>query len=99
MPPIINKFPFVATHLKKIIAKFNANNEKHVIKCWSRASMVIPEMVGHRIDIHTGNAFRKLTIKDPMVGHKLGEFALTRKRKPQKAQNAKNAKKGGKKGK
>lgn len=99
MPPIINRFPFVATHLKKIIAKFNANNEKHAIKCWSRASMVIPEMVGHDIRIHNGKDFRKVVIKDAMVGHKLGEFALTRTRKPQKAQNAKNAKKGGKKGK
>ncbi|KAK1440069.1 hypothetical protein QVD17_05894 [Tagetes erecta] len=89
MAPLINRFPFVANHLKKMIAKLNASGEKHVIKSWSRASMVIPEMVGHRIAIHNGKMHRQIQIKDAMVGHKLGEFALTRARKPQKQQNVK----------
>ncbi|KAD6796729.1 hypothetical protein E3N88_07625 [Mikania micrantha] len=89
MAPLINRFPFVANHLKAMINKLNANNEKHVIKSWSRASMIIPEMVGHRIAIYNGKRHRPIQIKDAMVGHKLGEFALTRARKPQKAQNVK----------
>lgn len=93
MAPLINRFPFVATHLKRMIAKLNANDEKHTIKSWSRASMIIPEMVGYRIAIHNGKRHRPIQIKDAMVGHKLGEFALTRARKPQKPQNVKNLQK------
>ncbi|KAM0040307.1 putative ribosomal protein S19/S15 [Helianthus debilis subsp. tardiflorus] len=89
MAPLINRFPFVANHLKKMINKLNESGEKHVIKSWSRASMIIPEMVGHRISIHNGKKHRPIQIKDAMVGHKLGEFALTRARKPQKQQNVK----------
>lgn len=89
MAPLINRFPFVASHLKKMIAKLNASGEKHTIKSWSRASMIIPDMVGHRIAIHNGKKHRPINIKDAMVGHKLGEFALTRARKPQKVQNVK----------
>lgn len=96
MAPLINRFPFVATHLKRMIAKLNANDEKHTIKSWSRASMIIPEMVGYRIAIHNGKRHRPIQIKDAMVGHKLGEFALTRARKPQKPQNVKKPAKKGK---
>lgn len=97
MPPFINKLPFVANHLKKAMTKFNASGEKPLIKTWSRASMIIPEMVGHRIAIHNGIRHRMVRIRDAMVGHKLGEFALTRTRgQPNRRKKDKEKKQKGK---
>jgi len=56
----------------------NSKNEKKVIRTWSRRSMVSPDMVGHTIAVHNGKAFIPVFINENMVGHKLGEFALTR---------------------
>ena len=56
----------------------NAQNEKRVIKTWSRASTVLPEFVGHTFAVHNGNKFIPVYVTENMVGHKLGEFAPTR---------------------
>ena len=74
----IRKGPFIDTHLQKKVDKAVAKNSKRPIKTWSRRSMVIPEMVGLTIAIHNGRQHVPVLINENMVGHKLGEFALTR---------------------
>ncbi|MDJ0515337.1 MAG: 30S ribosomal protein S19 [Okeania sp. SIO2F4] len=74
----LKKGPFIADHLLKKIEALNAKNEKQVIKTWSRASTIIPDMVGHTIGVHNGRQHVPVFISDQMVGHKLGEFAPTR---------------------
>nr|YP_005089454.1 ribosomal protein S19 [Silene noctiflora]AEC04205.1 ribosomal protein S19 [Silene noctiflora]WFF47203.1 ribosomal protein S19 [Silene noctiflora] len=72
------KHPFVANHLVRKIDKLNAKAEKKVIVTWSRASTIIPTMIGHTIAIHNGKEHLPIYITDYMVGQKLGEFAPTR---------------------
>ncbi|KAK8947871.1 hypothetical protein KSP40_PGU008672 [Platanthera guangdongensis] len=76
-----NKFtkknPFVANHLSGKIEKLNMREEKEIIVTWSRASTIIPTMIGHTIAIHNGKEHLPIYITDLMVGHKLGEFAPT----------------------
>ena len=74
----LKKGPFVADSLLSKIEKLNTRNEKQVIKTWSRASTVLPQMVGHTIAVHNGRQHVPIYISDQMVGHKLGEFAPTR---------------------
>ena len=74
----LKKGTFIADHLLKKIEALNAKNEKRVIKTWSRASTIIPNMVGHTIAVHNGRQHVPVFISDQMVGHKLGEFAPTR---------------------
>jgi len=74
----IKKGPFVDDHLVKKVAALNATREKKVIKTWSRRSTIIPDMVGHTIAVHNGRKFIPVYVAENMVGHKLGEFALTR---------------------
>ncbi|MDD2392474.1 MAG: 30S ribosomal protein S19 [Eubacteriales bacterium] len=69
---------FVADHLMKKIEAMNAKNEKRVVKTWSRASTIFPEMVGHTIAVYDGRKHVPIFITEEMVGHKLGEFAPTR---------------------
>lgn len=71
------KNPFVANHLLKKIEKVNTKEEKEIIKTWSRASTIIPTMIGHTIAIHNGREHLPIYITDDMVGHKLGEFVPT----------------------
>nr|WRH31712.1 ribosomal protein S19 [Pereskia aculeata] len=71
------KNPFVANHLLKKIDKLNTKEEKETIVTWSRASTIIPRMVGHTIAIHNGREHLPIYIKDRMVGTKLGEFVPT----------------------
>ena len=78
MPRSIKKGPFVADHLLKKIEKFNAQGQKKVIPTWSRSSTILPIMIGHTISTYNGREFIPVFITDQMVGHKLGEFALTR---------------------
>nr|AWI71056.1 ribosomal protein S19 [Thevetia peruviana] len=73
----LKKNPFVANHLLKKIEKVNKKSEKEIIVTWSRASTIIPTMIGHTIAIHTGQEHVPIYIKDRMVGHKLGEFVPT----------------------
>lgn len=74
----LKKGPFVADHLLTKIERLNEKGEKKVIKTWSRASTIIPDMVGHTIAVHNGRQHVPVYISEQMVGHKLGEFALTR---------------------
>ena len=74
----LKKGPFVDTPLLEKIEVMNRGSEKKVIKTWSRRSTVTPDMVGHTIAVHNGRKFVPVYISENMVGHKLGEFALTR---------------------
>nr|YP_009747717.1 ribosomal protein S19 [Lecanorchis kiusiana]QII89397.1 ribosomal protein S19 [Lecanorchis kiusiana] len=73
----LKKSPFVANHLLGKIEKLNTRGEKEIIVTWSRASTIIPTMIGHTIAIHNGKGHLPIYIKDHMIGHKLGEFAPT----------------------
>nr|YP_009435885.1 ribosomal protein S19 [Monopsis flava]ATG25974.1 ribosomal protein S19 [Monopsis flava] len=72
------KNAFVAKHLLNKIQKINTKTEKEVIKTWSRASTIVPIMIGHTIAIHNGKEHLPIYITNHMIGHKLGEFAPTR---------------------
>jgi len=72
------KGPFVSGSLLKKVDKALAESSKKPIKTWSRASMIIPQMVGLTIAVHNGRAFVPIYISEDMVGYKLGEFAPTR---------------------
>lgn len=74
----LKKGPFVADHLLKKVEKMNETRDKRVIKTWSRASTIVPSMVGHTIGVHNGRAHVPVYVTENMVGHKLGEFAPTR---------------------
>jgi small subunit ribosomal protein S19 len=74
----LKKGPFADDHLLKKVAVLNETNSKSVIKTWSRRSTIFPEFVGHTIAVHDGRKHVPVYITEDMVGHKLGEFALTR---------------------
>jgi small subunit ribosomal protein S19 len=78
MPRSIRKGPFVDHHLMKKVEEAAANNSRRPIKTWSRRSMILPEMVGLTIAVHNGRQHVPVLVSENMVGHKLGEFALTR---------------------
>lgn len=75
----LKKGPFVDKSLLNKIEKMNKENKKSVIKTWSRRSTIYPEFVGHTLAVHNGKDFIPVYITEEMVGHKLGEFSLTRK--------------------
>jgi small subunit ribosomal protein S19 len=72
------KGPFIDPKLLKRVEALNQSGEKAVLKTWSRASTIFPEMIGHTIGVHDGRRHVPIYITENMVGHKLGEFALTR---------------------
>jgi small subunit ribosomal protein S19 len=74
----LKKGPFVADHLMKKVEALNAKGDKQVIKTWSRASTILPQMIGHTIAVHNGRQHVPVYVSEQMVGHKLGEFAPTR---------------------
>jgi small subunit ribosomal protein S19 len=74
----VKKGPYIFHKLLDKIEKARESNKKTVIKTWSRASMIIPDMVGLTIAVHNGKTFIPVYVTENMVGHKLGEFALTR---------------------
>ena len=81
MPRSLKKGPFVDEHLLKKVDELNDKNDKgskNVIKTWSRRSTIIPDMLGHTIAVHDGRKHVPVFVTEAMVGHKLGEFALTR---------------------
>ncbi len=78
MPRSVIKGPFIDDHLANKVEQTLKSAIKKPIKTWSRRSVVIPEMVGLTIAVHNGKAFIPVFISENMVGHKLGEFALTR---------------------
>lgn len=74
----IKKGPFVAYHLIKKVENMNEQGKKDVIKTWSRASTIMPSMIGHTIAVYNGKLHIPVLITEQLVGHKLGEFAPTR---------------------
>lgn len=74
----LNKGPFVAYHLLKKVNEMNQTKTKNIIKTWSRASTILPSMVGHTIAVYNGKQHVPIFISDQIVGHKLGEFSPTR---------------------
>ena len=74
----LKKAPCVEAKLFARVEAMNAKNEKKVLKTWSRASTIFPEFVGHTIAVHDGKKHVPVYVTEDMVGHKLGEFALTR---------------------
>jgi small subunit ribosomal protein S19 len=74
----LKKGPFVDIPLLEKVEAMNRNNERRVVKTWSRRSTVVPEMIGHTLAVHNGKKFVPIYISENMVGHKLGEFSPTR---------------------
>ncbi|CAG1006097.1 MAG: 30S ribosomal protein S19 [Anaerolinea sp.] len=74
----LKKGPYIEPKLLRRIEAMNARSEKRVIKTWSRASTIFPQMVGHTIAVHDGRRHVPIYVTENMVGHKLGEFAPTR---------------------
>ena len=74
----LKKGPFVEPKLLKRIEAMNTRSEKKVVRTWSRASTIFPQMVGHTIAVHDGRRHIPIYVTENMVGHKLGEFAPTR---------------------
>ena len=75
----LKKGPFADASLLKKVDAMNAAGEKQVIKSWSRRSTIYPDFIGHTFAVHNGKEFIPVYVTEDMVGHKLGEFALTRK--------------------
>lgn len=75
----LKKGPFADKHLLKKVDKLNESNKKEVIKTYSRRSTIFPSFVGHTFAVHNGKEFIPVYVTEEMVGHKLGEFAATRK--------------------
>ena len=74
----VRKGPFIQKKLLQRIQQMNERNEKKVLRTWSRASTIFPDMVSHTIAVHDGRKFVPVYVTEDMVGHKLGEFAPTR---------------------
>jgi len=91
----IKKGPYADHHLLKKVAQAVATSSKRPIKTWSRRSMVLPDMVGLTIAVHNGKDHVPIYISENMVGHKLGEFALTRLFRGHSASDKKAKKPGG----
>lgn len=75
----LKKGPFVDEHLMKKVQGMNKSGKKEVIKTWSRRSTIFPDFIGHTFAVHNGKEHIPVYVTEDMVGHKLGEFALTRK--------------------
>ena len=78
MPRSLKKGPFIDLHLMKKVEAAIESNDRRPIKTWSRRSMVSPDMVGLTIAVHNGRQHIPVLVNEDMVGHKLGEFAMTR---------------------
>lgn len=87
----VKKGPFVHEGLLNKINEMNKNGEKKVIKTWSRSSTIFPQMIGHTIAVHDGRKHVPVYISEDMVGHKLGEFVLTRTYKGHVAKNERSS--------
>ena len=74
----LKKGPYVFDRLLNKVQELNKANKKEVIKTWSRRSTIFPDFVGHTFAVHNGHEFIPVYVTEEMVGHKLGEFALTR---------------------
>lgn len=78
MPRSIKKGPYVCPKLLKKVEKMSETAKRIPIKTWSRRSMILPEFVGHTFAVHNGKVFINVFVTENMVGHKLGEFSMTR---------------------
>jgi small subunit ribosomal protein S19 len=78
VPRSLKKGPFIDLHLMKKVQTALENNDKRPIKTWSRRSMISPDMIGLTIAVHNGRQHVPVFVSEDMVGHKMGEFALTR---------------------
>jgi small subunit ribosomal protein S19 len=78
MPRSVKKGPFVDHHLYKKVIEAQESGNKRPIKTWSRRSMILPDMIGMTIAVHNGKEHIPIFVSENMVGHKLGEFSLTR---------------------
>jgi small subunit ribosomal protein S19 len=75
----LKKGPFIDGNLQQKVARMNQAREKKVIRTWARASVIFPEMVGHTVAVHDGQKHVPVFVTENMVGHRLGEFAPTRR--------------------
>ncbi len=75
----LKKGPYVEPKLEKKIERMNETGDRKIIRTWSRRSMITPDMIGHNLHVHNGRLFMPVFISENMVGHRLGEFAPTRK--------------------
>jgi small subunit ribosomal protein S19 len=87
----IKKGPFIDLHLQQKVEKARATKSKAPIKTWSRRSMITPDFVGLTVNVHNGKIFSPVFVTENMVGHKLGEFSLTRTFKKHGSHTAKAA--------
>ncbi|MBQ3033449.1 MAG: 30S ribosomal protein S19 [Deferribacterales bacterium] len=78
MPRSLKKGPFIDAHVEKKVEEAKRTDSKQVIKTWSRRSTITPDMIGLTFAVHNGNKFVPVYVTENMVGHKLGEFSLTR---------------------
>lgn len=78
MPRSVKKGPFVDEHLAKKVKSMETSGDKKIIKTWSRRSTIIPEFIGYTFAVHNGRRFIPVYVTENMIGHKLGEFSLTR---------------------
>ena len=78
MPRSLKKGPFIDDHLQKWVDRARSGQHKGVIKTWSRRSTITPEMIGLSFAVHNGKKFNAVFVTENMVGHKLGEFSITR---------------------
>ncbi len=74
----LKKGPYIDRNVEKKVLAMNESGKKSVIKTWARASMISPDFVGHTFAVHNGNKFIPVYVTENMVGHRLGEFAMTR---------------------
>lgn len=74
----LKKGPFINYKLEKKVVELNNSNKKTLIKTWSRSSVISPDFVGNTIAVHNGHKFIPIFVSENMVGHKLGEFSMTR---------------------
>lgn len=74
----LKKGPYIEASLMKKVEKMNESGKKKVIKTWSRASMIVPEMINNTIAVHNGKTHVPVYVTEQMIGHRLGEFAPTR---------------------
>lgn len=75
----VKKGPYVQASLAKKVERLNTSGARQIIRTWSRRSMITPDMIGHTLHVHNGKLFMPVFITENMVGHRLGEFAPTRK--------------------
>ncbi|MGC9238697.1 MAG: 30S ribosomal protein S19 [Acidithiobacillus sp.] len=78
MPRSVKKGPFIDQHLDRKVQEAQASNSRRPIKTWSRRSTITPDFIGLTISVHNGRQHIPVVVNENMVGHKLGEFALTR---------------------